>query len=110
MARSAALARWMPGGNALEIDLLVDHVFFKCFRALVVKALELRPESGFDQCIVDMFVGGKDGAGCFVWHGFRMDGVAIIMVEDEELGVARTGWDDEASGLIGEDLASWACR
>ena len=61
------------GGDSLEIDHLVDDVFFECFRALVVKALELRPESGFDQCVVDTFVGGQDGAGCFVWHGLRMD-------------------------------------
>ena len=76
------------GENLLEIDPLVDHIFSECFRALVVKALELRPQAGFDKHVVDMFVCGKDGAGCFVWHWLGVDGVAIEVVQDEELCVA----------------------
>lgn len=34
-----------------------------------------------------------------------MDGVAVEVVEDEELGVAGAGWEEETAGLVGENLA-----
>ena len=34
-----------------------------------------------------------------------MDVVGIVAVEDKELGVALTGGENEAAGLVGKDLA-----
>ena len=58
---------------------------------------------------MDAFIGGQDGSGCFVWHWFGVYGVAIVVVEDEELSVSRAGWDNEAAGLVCEDLAGGEC-
>ena len=93
----------------MNLDFLVDHVFFECFRALVVETLESGTEACIDKHVVDAFVGGKDGAGRFVWHGLCVDGVAVKVVGDEQLGVSCAGWDDETPGLVGEDLPGWAC-
>jgi hypothetical protein len=61
MARLAALARWMPEGNTLKVDLLVEHEILECFEALVVKTLELGPQASFNQHVVDVLVRSKDG-------------------------------------------------
>jgi len=54
---------------------------------------------------VHCFEGSEDFGSCAVLYWFCMDGVAIVVVEDEDLRVACAGWDDEASSLIGEDLS-----
>jgi hypothetical protein len=51
------------------------------------------------------FVGGEDFGGSFVFHGFSMDVITVVIVEDQEFVAARAGRRDEAAGLIGENLA-----
>jgi len=54
---------------------------------------------------VGSLIGGEDGRTFLVWHGFDVDEVAVVIVEDEHVGVATGGRVEEASSLVGEDLA-----
>ncbi len=50
-------------------------------------------------------VGGEDFWARLAFHGFDMVEVAVVVVEDKHVGVARAGGLDEASCKIGEELA-----
>lgn len=78
---------------------------FEGGRGLVVETLETRLEASCDQCVVGTLVGLEDGGSCLGLHGFCMDVVGIVAVQDKELCVALAGGEDEAAGLVSEDLA-----
>ncbi len=90
--------------NELEIHMLFAQKLFERSRAFVVQFLELRAETGVDETIVNGFVCVENGGAALARHGFGVDGIAVIVVQQEQLGVACAGGEDEASGLIGEDL------
>ena len=50
-------------------------------------------------------VSSKDGRSSSTLHGLDVDVVAIVVIEDEHVGVARAGRRDEAFSWIGVDLA-----
>ena len=52
------------------------------------------------------FVGGDDFGAGTVFHWLGVDGVAVVIVEDEELAISRGGGGDEAAGGISGDFAS----
>ena len=51
-------------------------------------------------------VGGKYGGAGATRHGFDVDVIAVVVVEDEHVGVACAGRANKAAGLVGVDLAS----
>ena len=51
------------------------------------------------------FVGVKDLGGCSGFHRFGKDGVAVVVVKDQEVIVAGTRRCDESSGLVGVYLS-----
>jgi hypothetical protein len=51
------------------------------------------------------FVACKDGCARAVFDGFRKDAVAVIIVEDQQVVIAVTGWRNEAACLVSVDLA-----
>ena len=50
--------------------------------------MELGTEAGVDEAIVNGFVCGKDGGAGFARHGLSVYGVAVIIIEKKQLGVA----------------------
>jgi hypothetical protein len=83
--------------DELEIDVLVTKELFEGSRALVVKALDLGAEASVDESIVDGLVCCEDGGTGLAGHGLSMDGVVVVVIQDEELSVAGAGWEDEAA-------------
>ena len=49
--------------------------------------------------------GIQDGFGGPVFEGMDKDVVTIVVIQDHDILVAGCGWDHEATGLIGKDLA-----
>jgi hypothetical protein len=45
-----------------------------------------------------------DGGLFAIGDGFGMDGVAVVIIEQEDVVVAADGWDYETTGLVGADL------
>jgi hypothetical protein len=48
---------------------------------------------------------GKNFGAGFALHRLDMDVVAVVVVENQHVGVARAGWLDEAATEIGDELA-----
>ncbi len=72
---------------------------------LVIQFLKLGLEATGQEKGVNAFVGGKVfGAGLGL-HRLRKDGVAVVVVDDEEIGVAGAGRCEETSCRIGENLS-----
>jgi hypothetical protein len=91
--------------DELEVDVLIVEELPESSGALVVEALELGAEAGTNELIVDGLVRGEDGGTGLAGHGLSVDGVAVVVIQDEELGVAGAGGENEAARLVGEDLA-----
>ena len=51
------------------------------------------------------FVGGENVGAGLACHGFDVNKVAVVVVDDQHVGVARDGWLDESAGEVGEDFA-----
>ena len=54
---------------------------------------------------MDSFVCGEDFGACFAGHGLHVYVIAVIIVDDQHVGVAGNGGLDEASREIAEDFA-----
>jgi hypothetical protein len=54
---------------------------------------------------VGAFLDGQDFGSRFVFHGFGMDAIAVVVVADEKFFAAGAGGSDEAAGLVRNDLA-----
>lgn len=93
-------------GGQLEVDVSIMEVGFQDGGGFIVKTLEARFEASGNKGGMGRFVGVKDGDSRFRFHWFSMNVIGIVIIEDQELGVALTGGKDEASGLVGEDLSS----
>ena len=99
------IASMGAGGHKLVLDGFVLKEFFEGGAAFVVEAMEARAEAGADEASMEDAEGVKDGLGGAGLHGFREDGVAVVIVEDKDIVVAGAGWDDEFAGLVGVGLA-----
>jgi hypothetical protein len=95
------------GRDKLEVDMLVTEELIEGSRALTVEALELGAEASTNESIVDGHVRCKDGGTGLAGRWLTVDGVAVLVIQEEELSVAGAGREDEAAHLVGEDLASW---
>jgi hypothetical protein len=56
---------------------------------------------------VEGLLGSKYGVGCAILHCFCQDAVAVVIVQYEKIVVAVAGWGDEATSLVGVNLAGW---
>jgi hypothetical protein len=97
----AVNTRW----DELEVNVFIVEELPESSGALVVEALELGAEAGTNKPIVDGLVRDEDGGTRLVGHGLSMDGVAVEVIQDEQLVVAGAGWKDETARLVCEDLA-----
>jgi hypothetical protein len=84
-----------------EVNVLIMLEFLERSGALVVESLELGAETSTNELIVDSLVRGKDGGTRLVGHGLSMDGVAFVVIQDEQLVVAGAGGKDEMACLVG---------
>lgn len=85
------VASMNSGWDELEVDGFVFHELFHLVGALVVEALDFGLKACLDEAGMDEFVGSEDGGSCPVWHGFCVDGIAVVVVEDEDVIVAGAG-------------------
>lgn len=54
---------------------------------------------------MDALVGSKVFSARPSFHWLGKNGVAIVIIDDEEIRGAGAGWSNEAAGGVGEDLA-----
>lgn len=83
------------GWRKLEVNIMVSEEFAEVGGGFVVKLLEARLEATGDKYIIHNLVGGADSLPGSVLHGFSDDGVAVMVVDDEEVVVVATGGRDK---------------
>jgi hypothetical protein len=86
--------------DELVVDVLFDEGILEDGIAFVVEALQLRTKNRSYQCVVYDFEGLEDLGSTVGWHGLRVDAVAIVIIQDEDMRVAATGLEGKEAGLI----------
>ena len=67
--------------------------------------MELGTEASSLEKTENFFIGVLDGFLLAIGYGFSMNGVAIIVIKDEDVVVAACGRYDETACLIGADVS-----
>ena len=93
------------GRSELEVDVVGDHETLEGGGGFVVQALEEGAEAARGQGFVGALESGEDFVAGLASHGLDMDVVAVVVVEDQHVGVAGAGRLDEATSKVGEELA-----
>ena len=55
---------------------------------------------------MDGFVCGEMVSGGAAFHRFRKDHVTVVVVDDKDVSMTVTGWEDEFSGGVGCNFTS----
>lgn len=93
------------GWDELEVAPVAGDEVFEEGGCFVVKALELRSEATRSESGVDPFVG------CYVFgcgtrfHWLGKNHVAVVVIDDKDVGVAGAGRKDESTSEIGCETA-----
>ena len=93
------------GRSELEVDVVVDHEALEGGGCFVVQALEEGAKAARCQGFVGALESGEDFVAGLASHRLDMNVVAVVVVEDQHVGVAGAGRLDEAAGEIGKELA-----
>ena len=91
-------------------DIVCGEVRFEFCGDLVVEVGEFWFESAGSEvvndglvCLDELFLGTAGDCSC-------MDGIGVIIIEDEDVFVAALGWADKFSGLVREYFACWLLK
>jgi hypothetical protein len=93
-------------GSKLKVDMFGSHEGLEGCRGFVVQALELRSEAAFGEKRVCTFVRRKDLGTGFALHQLDVNGIAVVIVEDEHVGVSSAGRSEKTAWLVSVDLSS----
>ena len=67
--------------------------------------MELGAEASSLEKAKNLFVSVLDGFLLAIGYGLSVNGVAVVVVKDEDVVVAGDGWYDKATCLIGTDVS-----
>ena len=100
IARSAELRRWVYGGTSWKLTFLFAEGFLHGAGAFVVEDVE----SGSCAVLLEIFLASYPGVGDFQGLPFLqkvgVDGVGVVVVEDEYILVSAGREYREAAGLV----------
>jgi len=96
----------MEAGRAkLEVNALFHHVLLEDLRGFIVELLEFWLKAARFQERNDTLIHRQNDFFCAILHGFCVNEVAVIVVNDENVRVAADGRNKETSGGVRVDLA-----
>jgi hypothetical protein len=91
--------------DKLEVDVFLHHVLLKDLRGFVVELLEFGLEpAGFQERNYALICRQNDFFGAIL-HGFRVNEVAVVVVNDKNVRVSPDGRNTETAGGVRVDLA-----
>jgi hypothetical protein len=91
--------------DKLEANVFIHHVLLKDLQCFVVKLLEFGLEpAGFQERNYALIRRQNDFFGAIL-HGFRVNEVAVEVVNDENVRVSTDGRNKETAGRVRVDLA-----
>ena len=94
---SSVNMRW----HKLTLDVFFIEERFESFGCFVVESLKFGFESGLGKGVNCFATGGCRGCIGSGFHGFRVNAVAVTVVDDKNAIVAFAGRDREASSEVG---------
>ena len=92
--------RW----NTLELDLVLGESILEILRTLVVKNMEIGRMAVVNKELVRLFPSIANAGSLAIRNGDGVDGICVLMVENENIIIPTTGGDVESTGLIGVGL------
>ena len=93
-------------GDTLEANLVAEKGVLEVLGALVVKNVQVGGVALVDQQFVGGFPSVPDGGGLPVGNGHGVDGVGVLVIQDENVIVPAAGGNRKTAGLVGEGLQS----
>ena len=91
--------------DKLEVNVFLHHVLLKDLRGFVDELLEFGLEPArFQKGNYALIRRHNDFFGAIL-HGFRVNGVAVVVVNDENVRVTTDGRTKETAGRVRVDLA-----
>jgi hypothetical protein len=91
----------------LEVNVLLVEVLLGGSSAFVVEALEVWVEASSEEGGMELLVSSQDGGASAIFDGFGKDGIAVVVVDEQQVVVAMTRWGNKVARLVSVDLASW---
>jgi len=91
--------------NKLEVNVFLRHVLRKDLRGFVVELLEFGLEPAGFQERNDALVRRQNDFFGAIPHGFRVNEVAVVVVNNEDVRVTTDGRNKETAGRVRVDLA-----
>jgi len=91
--------------DKLEVDGFLPHVLLKDLRGFVVELLEFRLEPARFPKRNNALIRRQNDFFGAILHGFRVNEVAVVVVNDENVLVSTDGRNKETSGGVRVDLA-----
>jgi hypothetical protein len=92
--------------RCVDEDVFLHHVLLKDLRGYVVEFLEFGSEPAGFQERNDALVRRQNDFFGAISHGFRVNEVAVIVLNDENVRVTTDGQNKETAGRVRVDLAS----
>ncbi len=77
--------------DQLEVDAFMMKVLLECAGGFIVKALELWLQSSCTELCMPHFIGIKNQIRLLVFEGDSKDGIAIIIIDDQDVIIAIAG-------------------
>jgi hypothetical protein len=94
------VATMKAGRSQLVVDVFVGHEVFEELRGFIVKAMQFGTEATALEEAKNCFVGDLDGGLLAIWNWLSMDGIAVLVLKDEDILVATGGGHNKATGLV----------
>ena len=91
--------------DKLEVNVFLHHVLLKDLRGYVVEFLEFGSEPARFQERNDALVRRQNDFFGAIPHGFRVNEVAVVVVNNENVRVTTDGRNKETAGRVRVDLA-----
>lgn len=93
--------------SELKVDVLLCEETFESAGAFVVEHLEAGTETSVCEKHVEFFVGSENFRASAVSESASEDGIAVVVVEYDEVLCSFGGEKRESSSLVGVDFAVW---
>jgi hypothetical protein len=79
----SGIATMLPRWYQLKGDVLFSHEGFQNCGALIVEALELRPQTSIAKLLMQLLITGQYRVSGAIFYGSREDAITVIIVEDD---------------------------
>ena len=89
------------GRNALKVDEIFEKSVLEILGALVIKNMEVGRVSMVEKKFVGVFLSVANAGTLTIGNGHSMEGVSILVVQDEDIVLTPARREGEVTSLVG---------